>query len=108
MDASNKLISRARAAELAGLSKKTVMRWEKAGRFPPGIRMGRGRAVRYVEREVMQFIRDLEEGRELRTWADRRERREREREALEHARSEHELRLARIDELAQAPRSVRR
>ena len=57
----DKLISRRRAAELIGVTTRTLMRWEKAGLFLAPIRIGR--LVRYSLREILQFIDDLKAGR---------------------------------------------
>jgi predicted DNA-binding transcriptional regulator AlpA len=92
----DKLISRRRAAELVGVTPRTLMRWEKAGLFLAPVSIGR--LVRYSLRELLQFVDDLKAGRGETPWSRRREQRE-------HARLEHELRLAQLEQFRTAPRA---
>ena len=95
----DKLISRSRAAEITGLSPRTILRWGKAGLFPAPVKIGR--LVRYSLREILQFIDELKAGRGETPWARRREDRE-------HARVEHQLRLEELENLRTAPRALPR
>jgi predicted DNA-binding transcriptional regulator AlpA len=95
----DKLISRSRAAELTGLSTRTLLRWGKVGLFPAPVKIGR--LVRYSLREILEFIDELKAGRGETPW-------ERRREDREHARVEHVLRLEQLEQLRTAPRALPR
>jgi predicted DNA-binding transcriptional regulator AlpA len=97
--AADQLITRRRAAELVGVSTRTLLRWEKAGLFIAAIRIGR--LVRYSECEILQFIDDLKADRGETPWSSRREQRE-------QARVEHELRIEQLEHFRTASRSKRR
>ena len=92
----DQLITRQRAAELVGVSTRTLLRWEKAGLFIAPIKIGR--LVRYSECEILQFIDDLKAGRGETPWSRRREQRE-------QTRVEHELRLEQLEHFRTAPRA---
>ena len=60
-----RLLPRARVLEMVGLGKTRIWELEKEDAFPRGRKIGK--AVLYVEAEVLEFIASVAEGREYRS-----------------------------------------
>jgi prophage regulatory protein len=103
----DRLISRRKAGELAGLSKSSIFRLEKAGRFPPGLKI-KPNVVRYSESEVLAWVEQRKREGRKNSWAHAMAERERREAETLKLQNEAALAAAALDELAQRPRTPRR